>query len=184
MVVVGEEPKVKRPLMTSRQIGMAASVGGLCFAWRALGLLIPTPVPGMWLDVRAALYPYVSAVGGPIVSLIVHILGQAPTPVFFVSVPGLWAANGLIFAFMYKNLGIYKINRKYRWIFVFIAFAISYLVYTSWLSVSMNLVTGTPLYQHWILNMTLYYPVAVLYNGIILNVLLTVTPSEPRWRWF
>lgn len=46
------EVLTRKPVLSTRQIAAAATLGGLCFAWRALGLVIPMPaedhsVPGL-----------------------------------------------------------------------------------------------------------------------------------------
>ncbi|MFX1300854.1 MAG: hypothetical protein ACFFDE_07915, partial [Promethearchaeota archaeon] len=44
----------RRPLLTSRQVAMIAAFGGLGFAWRALGLVIPLYPPYV-LDIRESI---------------------------------------------------------------------------------------------------------------------------------
>ena len=75
----------RRPLLSSRQIGMIAAFGGLGFAWRALGLVIPL-VPPFLLDIRETINAIAAFAGGPFVAIGVGILIGLPSAVPFCDV--------------------------------------------------------------------------------------------------
>lgn len=79
------EVEYRRPLLSSRQIGMIAAFGGLGFAWRALGLVIPL-VPPYLLDIRETINVIAAFAGGPFVAIGVGILIGLPSSVPFCDV--------------------------------------------------------------------------------------------------
>lgn len=79
------EEEYRRPLLTSRQVGMIAAFGGLGFAWRALGLVIPL-FPPYVLDIRETINVIAAFAGGPYVALGVGILIGLPSSVPFCDV--------------------------------------------------------------------------------------------------
>ena len=89
---------------------MVASLGGLGFAWRALGLVIP--LYGTWvLDVRNILIMMIGFAGGPYAAIISGLLYGIPSGLPLID---LWyyPVQGLIMAAaaktIWKNKGIAK----------------------------------------------------------------------------
>jgi len=120
--------KKKRALLTTRQIAIAATLGGLCFAWRALGLVIPMPVPGFVLDIREAIYVFSAFVYGPIVSIIIGIMGGLPTPF----PPMVWLGNLLgatLMAFTWKNLRLWKAPWKFKIPLIYAAYTVYFVIF-------------------------------------------------------
>lgn len=118
----------KRALLTTRQIAVAATLGGLCFAWRALGLVIPMPVPGFVLDIREAVYVFSAFMYGPIVSFIIGIMGGLPTPF----PPMVWIGNLLgatLMAFVWKNLGLWKAPWKVKIPLIYAAYTVYFVIF-------------------------------------------------------
>jgi hypothetical protein len=70
----------RRPRLTARQVGMVAALGGLGFAWRALGLVIPL-YPPFVLDVRETLIAIVAFAGGPYVAIASGFLMGIPSAI-------------------------------------------------------------------------------------------------------
>ncbi len=79
------ETEYRRPLLSSRQVGMIAAFGGLGFAWRALGLVIPL-VPPYLLDIRETILVISAFAGGPYVAIGVGILIGLPSSVPYADV--------------------------------------------------------------------------------------------------
>ncbi|MFQ6126297.1 MAG: hypothetical protein ACE5R6_17065 [Candidatus Heimdallarchaeota archaeon] len=79
------ETEYRRPWLTSRQVGMIAAFGGLGFAWRALGLVIPL-VPPFLLDIRETINVIAAFAGGPFVAIGVGILVGLPSAVPYADV--------------------------------------------------------------------------------------------------
>ena len=67
----------KKPLLTSKQIGLAAAFGGAAFAFRALGIAIPM-VPPLIMDPGALMPCLAGMCGGPVVGIIVGIATRYP----------------------------------------------------------------------------------------------------------
>jgi len=85
VIKITEKESYRRPLLTSRQVAMIAAFGGLGFAWRALGLVIPLYPPYV-LDIRESINVIAAFAGGPWVAVGVGILIGLPSSVPFCDV--------------------------------------------------------------------------------------------------
>jgi len=74
------EKPPRRPLMTARQVGMVAAFGGMGFAWRALGLVIPLTPPYV-LDIRETVIMLAAFAGGPYVGIASGFLMGLPSAI-------------------------------------------------------------------------------------------------------
>ena len=98
-----EPGKAIRPsLLTSKQATAAAIYGGLGFATRALGLVIPI-VPPLLFDTRAIWLPIGAMIAGPWGLPIICLLHDIPSGVFL---PGIAfsLARGYFFVAFYKPI--------------------------------------------------------------------------------
>jgi hypothetical protein len=188
------EPKeqviiAKKPLLTTRQIAMAATLGGLCFAWRALGLVIPMPVPGYVIDIREPIYLFSAFMYGPVVSVIVSILGGLPTPF----PPSVWIGNLIgapLAAYAWKNLRLWKAPWKVKVPLVYVVYALWMIIFLfslMWCSANIMhywpfwptfvfALTGGPFLIWWLAGATM-----------VLVLLRASSPDgitrEPDWTW-
>jgi hypothetical protein len=96
------EEKYRRPLLTSRQVAMIAAFGGLGFAWRALGLIIPLYPPYV-LDIRESINVIAAFAGGPWVAIGVGILIGLPSSVPFCDVI-YYPLIGIILSLVSKHI--------------------------------------------------------------------------------
>ena len=188
---VNKTKKTKKiPLLTTRQIAIAATLGGLCFAWRALGLVIPMPVPGFVIDIREAIYVFTAFVYGPIVSIIISIMGGLPTPF----PPMVWIGNAIaapIMAYMWKNMGLWKVSSWkvkipliYGAYFVFFCIFITVLMYCA-----ANIMGYWPFWPTYVFAWTSgAVLIWIAVQGALLAILIrAISPGgktpKPDWIW-
>lgn len=179
----------KQPMLTTRQIAMAATLGGLCFAWRALGLVIPMPVPGYVIDIREPIYIFSAFTYGPVVSVIISILGGLPTPF----PPSVWLGNLIgapLVAYVWSNLGLWKASWRVKIPLVYVVYAgwmLIFLTVLMWCSANIMhywpfwptyvfALTGGPFLIWWLAGATM-----------VVVLLRAASPGgvarKPDWQW-
>jgi hypothetical protein len=104
---------------TSYHVGMAAAFGGAAFAFRALGIGIPSYPPGGFIDLGLMIIPLSGMAGGPLVALITGLARGIPSGLPIID---LWLVPfyALTFSLVYRYLVI-KVRLPVRWV-VLIAF--------------------------------------------------------------
>lgn len=179
----------KRPLLTTRQIAIAATLGGLCFAWRALGLVIPMPVPGFVIDIREAIYVFTAFAYGPIVSFIISIMGGLPTPF----PPMVWLGNGIaapIMAFIWKNLKLWKASWKVKIPAIYAVYSIFFTIFlTVLMYMAANVMGYWPFWPTYVFAWT--SGACLIWIGVqatlVVVLVRAISPGgktpEPNWRW-
>ena len=185
-VLLAEAKARRRPLLSARQVGMIAALGGLGFAWRALGLVLP--LPGTYvLDIRQALGPVVAFAGGPYVAITVGILYGLPSGLPMVD---LWyySLMGLIVAVSAKWVWRHKGPVGYVVLALVIAFA------TSLVNLLTNIVLSTEyglgFVAFWPVNFTTFVlpganTIYIVAQLMTIFVLIKLFPDymNPRWLW-
>ncbi len=182
-------PSVRQPVLTTRQIATAATLGGLCFAWRALGLVIPMPVPGYVIDIREPIYFFSACTHGPVVSIIIALLGGLPTPF----PPSIWIGNLVsapLVAYAWKNLGVWKMPWRLKvpviyglyagWMMVFLTVLMwcsaNIMHYWPFWPTYVFAITGGPFVIWWLAGATM-----------VVVLLRAASPSgtahKPDWIW-
>jgi len=179
-----KESGSKPPLLSSRQIGIAASLGGLGFAWRALGLSIPLPIPMLMADIRPILKDFGGAIGGPWVAMIICILGALPTPFPPLVVVGDFPAR-LLFAFIWKNLGAHKLPWKTKWLAISFAHITAEFIFITILIYGNSLLGLYPFWPTYVALMTgVFLPVTIIDDVILIIAMRGAKLGVPTWRWF
>ncbi len=178
--------KETRKIISSKQAGLAAALGGLAFAWRALGLNIPW-VPPFVVDLGHTLVVLGSFAGGPYVTLIISILIGIPSWDTWIDMLGYFI-TGLGICFLAKTIWKYRRSKFSHVLIWFYSVTAAYLVAPAyWLFMFDNFLHMIPF------RATLFYvwsPLGdalpyTLLRGIPLSLALVYAPNymQPRWRW-
>jgi hypothetical protein len=99
------------PLLTSKQLAVAAVFGGLSFAWRAMGLVIPI-VPPFVFDLRGVFSIIGAMASGPYGAFMIAILGGIPSGFPLPDFLGQ-AWRLVMFTFFYKKTYYFKAPWNY-----------------------------------------------------------------------
>jgi len=177
------QEKPKPPLLTSRQLASAAVFGGLGFATRALGLLVPL-VPPLIFDLRAVFWILGVAGSGPIGAIIVGLLIGLPSAFPLASIPDA-IVYGLVFCLLYKQ--IYRMKSAVKYVLLAIWATVSIyvgdfvliMVFTYIYHMYPDLVTGL------VIDYTTSSPLWSLAAAIGIILLVKYAPeyAEPTWSW-
>jgi hypothetical protein len=176
-----EKPKV--PLLTSRQLASAAVFGGLGFATRAMGLIVPI-VPPLIFDLRAVFWILGVAGSGPIGAIIVGLLIGLPSAFPLASIPTA-IIYGLVFCLLYKRLYYMKSSVKYLGLAIWAAVStylgdtVLIIVFTYVYKMYPTLMTG--LVIDYTTSSVVWSLAAAI--GIILFVKYAPEYAEPTWSW-
>ncbi len=180
------EKEYRRPLLTSRQVAMIAAFGGLGFAWRALGLVIPLYPPYV-LDIRESINVIAAFAGGPWVAVGVGILIGLPSSVPFCDVI-YYPLIGIILSIFSKHIfdkrdmwgGIYSL------IIVSIVIAVAEAIALTIFNFELALV-GLVSFEAEMIASFLggTYLIYVVQAIIPLWIILKLFPDfmRPSWRW-
>jgi hypothetical protein len=169
--------------LTSRQLASAAVFGGLGFATRALGLIVPI-VPPLIFDLRAVFWILGVAGSGPIGAIIVGLLIGLPSAFPLASIPDA-IVYGLVFCLLYKQ--IYALKGVVRYVMlaiwatvsVYVGDTVLIIVFTYIYHVYPDLMTG--LVIDFTTSSIVWSIAAAL--GIILLVKYAPEYAEPTWSW-
>lgn len=176
---------IRKPLLTSRQVGIAAVFGGIAFAWRALGLVIPVAPPFV-IDLREAFLLIGAGAGGPIVGVTIGILCALPSGLPILDLY-YYVVLSLFWCLVYKRL--YRMKRILRPIIAYIYLWIVeagpiYLVYIPAGDFIFHLWAWWPFYFTWIFSPGFQF-IYLLIQVVTLTIAWEVAPSfmEPAWEW-
>lgn len=176
--------EVRKVWISSHQIGVAAALGGLAFAWRALGLGIPL-VPPFIVDLCHTITLVGAFAGGPYVAIVIGILIGAATVIPWTDMLG-YSLTGVLFCLNVK--GIWRLRGWKRhlllwWWAAMHAYFIAPLYWLYMFDFVLHMIPfKTVLLWVWSSGETTIY---WLIRAIPLSLLLEFAPSfmEPRWLW-
>jgi hypothetical protein len=177
-------PLTRAPLVTSRHLAIAAVFGGLGFAWRALGLVIPL-VPPFVLDMRLPFDVIGAATGGPVAAIILGILYAIPSglpipDLYFYTVFGLFSVC-LPYKKFYRFKSPWNVVAMAAWVFLtysFILVPINLMLY----AYVFRLFPFWPTLYVWYAGPTWVYA-TVATATIILLMTSAKKFAEPTWHW-
>jgi len=175
--------KTRTPRLTARQVGMVAALGGLGFAWRALGLVIPL-YPPFVLDVRETLIAIVAFAGGPYVAIASGILMGIPSSLPMLD-PWYYPIVGLFFCLVTKTVWKHRGPVGYGLLLVtcLVAEGVGLTLYVAALAFGLQIVPFWPEMVATFAGGT--YFVYALQQWIPMVIVLRLFPDfmKPRWRW-
>lgn len=181
-------PQPRKRLMTSRQIGLAASLGGLAFAWRALGLAIPI-VPPFVVDLCHTIEVLGAFSGGPIVSIVISILIGIPTWDTWIDMIG-YAIGGLTLCLLAPTIWKFRDNKviAHTLIWYYSIMSAYFIAPAYWLTMFHDLLQMIPFKEvmFWVWSPVGDAWIYTLLRGIPLSLVLELAPgfAEPKWSWF
>jgi LytS/YehU family sensor histidine kinase len=132
----------KKPLLSARQVGMAAAFGGAALAVVLAGLTIPIPGTPVVTDPREIFTTIGAALTGPIGGIVVGILAGIAEPGIPIASLLAHIIGGIFSGFAYKNLAWRFRDRKplslalwalqvvvYYWVIVVPLFALGLVLF-------------------------------------------------------
>jgi len=162
---------------------MVAALGGLGFAWRALGLVIPL-YPPFVLDVRETLIAICAFAGGPYVAIASGILMGLPSSLPMLD-PWYYPLVGLIFCLATKTAWKRRGPVGYGLLLVtsLIAEGLGLTLYTAAMAFGLQIVPFEPEMVATFAGGT--YFVYALQQWIPMVIVIRLFPDfmKPRWRW-
>ncbi len=176
----------RRRLITSRQVGLAAALGGLAFAWRALGLNIPW-VPPFVVDLGHTIVLLGSFAGGPYVTAAIAILIGIPSWDTWIDMLGYFI-TGLGLCFLAKTIWKHRNSFGGHLLIWLYSATASYIVAPAyWLLMFDNVLHLIPFKATLLV---VWSPAGdalpyTLLKAIPLSIALVSAPHymEPRWKW-
>ncbi|MCR4398238.1 MAG: hypothetical protein NUV93_04670 [Firmicutes bacterium] len=181
--MIGTEPRERRSLLTARQVGLIAAFGGLGFAWRALGLVIPL-YPPFVLDIRETAIVLAAFAGGPWVGLCTGILIGLPSAIPVMDII-YYPAIALTFCLFVKKIWQLKGIARYALAIVSLV-GIEYLIGLPISAYVISLFGLAPfkpfLITSWV-GGTGYVYCAQMVIPLLLALELAPGFMKPRWSW-
>lgn len=100
---VSPMPQKRQPLLTTRQISIAAILGGLSLVTEAFGLTLPGYLPGVNFNLVGTYLTVATMAAGPLGGIIVTILDSFTSSVGFYGLPFYWP-HVFLLALFYKRI--------------------------------------------------------------------------------
>jgi len=173
--------KVRREIITARQIGLIVALGGLGYAWVAMGFLIPLYPPMIW-DVREPCLTLAAAATGPyggIITGIIHGIGTgSPVDLLYYPVMGLvvgalskriWAPGG------WKRIAVFS----------FVVIICEFFINGLWAILATDWFYGIPFWTFAPMWWSICAPVYSATEIIVFAAAVRLAPDliRPRWSW-
>jgi hypothetical protein len=176
------KPEKRRVWLTTRQIGVVAAVGGLGFAYAALGLYIPI-VPPFIVDIREPLAVIIAMSAGPYAAIIAGVLmGLGLSPVDGIP---YYVMLGFLFSLVSKK--VWKLTGWKRYaLLVGSILAIYVFVLGPWLSFAESVIYGMTFWDWWnIMWGVAIFPMYIIEEIVVILVAMKFAPEfmKPRWLW-
>ncbi|RLG11861.1 MAG: hypothetical protein DRN64_00815 [Thaumarchaeota archaeon] len=177
----GEEKPVKKPLLTSRQVGLAAAFAAAAFAFRASGLVI-TLAPPLVIDLGALMPCLAGMAAGPIVGIIVGIARGIPSGLPQVDLI-LQPVKGIYWAYVYKYVVLRVKSQALRWpIFWAITWLLQFFVEAPLFIFANSLLGFYPFYPTWPFTLGWYSALYGVYQIVIFSAIIAALPGVFGWK--
>jgi riboflavin transporter FmnP len=172
------------PILSAKQIAVAAIFGGITFVLELLRVTIPGYLPGVNFSLTGIWLTLGTMIGGPIVGLIIVFLDSVSGQVGLIGFPG-FAIHVLILAALYKQ--VYAIsNRIVRAVvFVVLSGVALFFQYWWWIALYSFVLKIIPFKQQVIYQFTYPYWVYLAIYALIPVIILLSAPRfvAPEWSW-
>jgi energy-coupling factor transport system ATP-binding protein len=174
----------KRPLLSARQLAVAAVFGGIAFAFEALKIVLPGYMPGVNYDFTGTWLTLATMIGGPWVGVLVAVIDSIAGEVGLIGVPG-FAIHVLIFALLYPK--VYAISAKGIRVAAF--WAISFLSLITqvwyWIFLYAYVLKLMPVGAQIVFQVSGPLWVYTVIYCLVPSIVLSMAPRfvEPDWGW-
>lgn len=84
---------------TSTEVGLVAAFGGMAFAFKAMGIVIPIAGSNVWEPKDICTF-MAAVLGGPVTGLLVGLIGAIPSP--WAHLSGIWALPVVLVGFVQR----------------------------------------------------------------------------------
>lgn len=176
-------PPERKPFLTARQVGLVAAFGGLGFAWRALGLVIPLYPPYV-LDIREVVNILGAVAGGPYVGIAIGILLALPSGVPFADL-AYYPGSAILFALMAK--AIWPLKKPRQWIIMILSvILIEYLWAMPSFAFMLQVFGMAPFWPEYLASAfggTGYIYTAIMIVALALAIRMAPDFMKPTWSW-
>jgi hypothetical protein len=176
------ESEARKPLITSRQMGLAAAFGAAAFAFRALGIAIPM-VPPLVIGPGALMPCLAGMAGGPIVGIIVGIARGIPSGLPQVD---LWMqpVKGIYWAFVYKYFIVKIQDVRKRWIVFWIVTWLLQFFIEAPIFIAAEVLLGfySSFYPTWPIVFGWYYTLYGIFQIVIFSAVIAALPEIFGWK--
>jgi hypothetical protein len=173
----------RRVWLSTRQIGIVAALGGLGFAYCALGLYIPI-VPPFIVDIREPLGVIIGMAAGPwgalIGGLLMGISGTTP----LAGVP-YYMTLGFLFAIFSKKIYALTGWKRYTLLSIVII-ALNVFILAPWLGLSLSIIYGMTFYDWMVIMWGVgVFPLYIVEEILACAIAMKFAPEfmKPRWLW-
>ena len=182
----GKPPR--KPFLTARQVGMVAAFGGMGFAWRALGLVIPLTPPFV-LDIRETVIMLAAFAGGPYVGIASGFLMGLPSA---IPIMDTWYYPGMALCLCAVTKTAWKLIKQGRSALAYTLLIVIIIIAEAIFGTLANLLIseyGLGLVAFWPEQIAFFmggtYAIYVLQEIIPLILCLRLFPAfmEPKWLW-
>ncbi len=175
------ESQPRKPLLTSRQLGLAAAFAAAAFAFRASGLVI-TLAPPLVIDLGALMPCLAGMAAGPIAGIIVGIARGIPSGLPQVDLV-LQPVKGIYWAYVYKYVILRVKDPKKRWpVFWIVTWLLSFFVEAPLFIFANSLLGFYPFYPTWPFTLGWYHALYGVYEAVIFSVVIAALPSVFGWK--
>jgi hypothetical protein len=161
----------RRPILSARQVGVAAAFGGAALAVVLAGLTIPIPGTPVVTDPREIFTTIGASLTGPIGGIVIGILAGIAEPGIPLASLLAHIVGGIYNGFVYKNLSWRSNESKGKSLVLWALQVIGYYV----LIVVPLFVTGIMLFYPDPANGTFFALLATLEAGVIPEMIFTTT---------
>jgi len=182
------EKPPRRPFLTARQVGMVAAFGGMGFAWRALGLVIPLTPPFV-LDIRETVCVLAAFAGGPYVGIASGFLMGLPSA---IPVMDTWYYPGIALLVCSVTKPAWKLIKEGKAALGYGLLIVMIIIAEAIFSILANLLIseyGLGLVAFWPETVAYFmagtFEIYVLQEIIPLILCIRLFPAfmEPKWLW-
>lgn len=160
----------RRPLLSARQVGVAAAFGGAALAVVLAGITIPIPGTPVVTDPREIFTTIGASLTGPIGGIVIGILAGIAEPGIPLASLLAHIVGGIVNGFLYKNLA-WRFNGKNKLVYLGL-WALQVVIYYSLIIVPL-FVTGIMIFYPDPANGTFLGFLTLLESSVLPEMLIT-----------
>lgn len=174
----------KLPLLSARQVTVAAVFGGIAFAFEALKIVIPGYLPGFNFNFLGMWLTLATMIGGPWVGITVGVIDCLSGEVGLLGIPG-YSIHALVLALLYPRvyaIGAKRLRVAAFWGINFLALVIQYWY---WIFLYAFILKVMPVKVQLVFHVSGPLWVYALIYTLVPSIVLISAPGfvAPDWGW-